>query len=393
MSLSPFDLISMTSSSLRGNLLRSSLTTLGVFMGVFAVTASLQVRSISSQVVAEELAKKDVPHVRISLWGEQELQLEHVELLKQRLIGWRAIGGVAFANWGDDLRFRDRTTEVRLQSISSGYFDALGTVAMKGNLFSDTEHEQYRSVAIIDELLETELFKAKNSREKDINPIGQRVYMQGKPYRVVGVIKSSSGWVNQNVLLIPQSTYYASTASRDLSWLIIRPKEAKDLERLGKQAEQLLQERLQPRFIRQRNNLQDIQEKQTILDMVSNSLLLLAGISLLVGGVGIANITIASVTERTKEIGLRRAIGATYYEIVLQFILEAVFLSLLGGVAAIITVHGLTVLVTDNLELPYQFEPTTAVFSLGSALLVGVGAGFFPALQASKIDPVKALRS
>ncbi|MDY6802236.1 MAG: ABC transporter permease [Cyanobacteriota bacterium] len=392
MSLSPFDLISMTSSSLRGNLLRSSLTTLGVFMGVFAVTASLQVRSISSQVVAEQLAKKDVPHVRISVWGEQELQLEHVEFLKQRLIGWKAIAGVAFANW-DDLRFRDRTTEVRLQSISSGYFDALGTVAIKGNLFSDTEHEQYRSVAIIDELLETELFKAQNSREKDINPIGQLVYMEGKPYRVVGVIKSSSGWVNQNVVLIPQSTYYASTASRDLSWLIIRPREAKDLERLGNQAEQLLQERLQPRYISQRNNLQDIQEQQTTLDMVSNSLLLLAGISLLVGGVGIANITIASVTERTKEIGLRRAIGATSYEIVLQFILEAVFLSLLGGVSAIITVHGLTVLVTDNHELPYQFEATTAVFSLSSALLVGVGAGFLPALQASKIDPVKALRS
>lgn len=361
-------------------------------MGVFAVTASLQVRSISSQVVAEELAKKDVPHVRISLWGQQELQLEHVEFLKQRLIGWKAIAGVAFADWGD-VRFRDRTTEVRLQSISSGYFDALGTVAIKGNLFSDKEHEQYRSVAIIDELLETELFKAQNSREKDINPIGQRVYMEGKPYRVVGVIKSSSGWVNQEVVLIPQSTYYASTASRDLSSLIIRPREAKDLEKLGNQAEQLLQERLQPRFIRQRNNFQDIKEQQTTLNMVSNSLLLLAGISLLVGGVGIANITIASVTERTKEIGLRRAIGATSFEIVLQFILEAVFLSLLGGAAAIITVHGLTVVVTDNFEFPYQFEPTTAVFSLGSALLVGVGAGFFPALQASKIDPVKALRS
>jgi putative ABC transport system permease protein len=154
-----------------------------------------------------------------------------------------------------------------------------------------------------------------------------------------------------------------------------------------------LKKRLSETDIDSYNNISDIQEQQTTLHMVSNSLLVLAGISLLVGGVGIANITIASVTERTKEIGLRRAIGATSFEIVVQFILEAVFLSLLGGAAAIITVHGLTVVVADNFDFPYQFEPATAVFSLGSALLVGVGAGFFPALQASKIDPVKALRS
>jgi putative ABC transport system permease protein len=392
MSLSPLDLISMTSSSLRGNLLRSSLTTLGVFMGVLAVTASLQVRSISSQVVAEQLAKKDVPHVRLRVWGPEELQLKHLEFLQRRLIGWRAIAGVAFVEWGQII-FHDRTTEVRVQSVSPTYFEALGTSAVKGNLFSEAEHQRYRSVAIIDELLEEELFKAKTPRDKDVNPIGQRVYMEGQPYRIVGVIKSSSSWVNQNVVIIPKSTHYASTGDRDFSGLIIRAKKAQDLERLGNQAQKLLEKRLPDSYIFQRTNISDIQEQQTTLNMVSNSLLVLAGISLLVGGVGIANITIASVTERTKEIGLRRAIGATSFEIVLQFILEAVFLSLLGGAAAIITVHGLTVVVTDNLELPYQFEPATAVFSLSSALLVGVGAGFLPALQASKIDPVKALRS
>ncbi len=392
MSLSPLDLISMTSSSLRGNLLRSSLTTLGVFMGVLAVTASLQVRSISSQVIAEKLAKEDVPHVRLRLWGPEELQLKHLEFLRQRLIGWRAIGAVAFVEWGQII-FHDRTTEVRAQSVSPDYFEALGTFAVKGSLFSQAEHEKYRSVAIIDELLEQELFKAKTPRDKDVNPIGQRVYMEGQPYRIVGVIKSSSSWVNQNVVIIPKSTHYASTGDRDFSGLIIRAKKAQDLERLGNQAQKLLEKRLPDSYIFQRNNISDIQDQQTTLDMVSNSLLVLAGISLLVGGVGIANITIASVTERTKEIGLRRAIGATSFEIVLQFILEAVFLSLLGGAAAIITVHGLTVIVKDNFDLPYQFEPATAVFSLGSALLVGVGAGFFPALQASKIDPVQALRS
>ena len=393
MSLSPLDLISMTSSSLRGNLLRSSLTTLGVFMGVLAVTASLQVRSISSQMVKQQLAERDVPRVELYVWSRETLQLEHLEFLRKRLMGWKAIAGFAGVDYGQ-IRFRDRTARNRVSvvSVSSDFFEAMGTSLVKGSLFSEKDYERYRSVAIIDESMETELFKARTPREKNIDSLGQRIDLESKPYVVVGVIKSVSGW-SQNAILIPQSTHYASTGNRQLEGLIIRPKKAEDLEKLGNQAQEILKKRLPDANFYSDNNIDDVKQQQTTLNMVSNSLLVLAGISLLVGGVGIANITIASVTERTKEIGLRRAIGATSFEIVLQFILEAVFLSLLGGVAAIITVHGVTVVVTDNFGFPYQFEPTTAVFSLGSALLVGVGAGFFPALQASKIDPVKALRS
>ena len=96
--------------------------------------------------------------------------------------------------------------------------------------------------------------------------------------------------------------------------------------------------------------------------------------------------------ERTPEIGLRLAIGATRQDILLQFILEAVLLSLLGGTAAIASVHGLTTIVADRFDLPYQFDVRVAGLSLGSAIGVGVGASFVPALQASQLDPVKALR-
>ena len=133
--------------------------------------------------------------------------------------------------------------------------------------------------------------------------------------------------------------------------------------------------------------------QQQILQMTSLALSSVGVISLLVGGVGIANITIAAVVERTSEIGLRRAIGATQREIMLQFILEAALSSLIGGTFALVTVHGLTVVVAKTFTLPYEFEMSTAALSLGSALLVGVGAGFIPALRASKLDPVKALRS
>jgi putative ABC transport system permease protein len=113
----------------------------------------------------------------------------------------------------------------------------------------------------------------------------------------------------------------------------------------------------------------------------------------LVGGVGIANITIASVTERTSEIGIRRAVGATQREIALQFVLEAALLSLASGTVALVVVHVVALNVADAFDLPYEFEGRIAALALGSALVVGVGAGFPPALRASQLDPVQALRS
>jgi putative ABC transport system permease protein len=161
------------------------------------------------------------------------------------------------------------------------------------------------------------------------------------------------------------------------------------LEERGKQ---LLNQRFPGSDLFARNNVREILKQKETLELASRGLTAVGIISLLIGGVGIANITIAAVIERTPEIGLRRAIGARRRDILLQFILEAALLSLLGGTAAIATVHGLTTVVAKTFKLPYQFESGTALLSLSSALLVGVGAGLLPALQASQLDPVKALR-
>ena len=142
-----------------------------------------------------------------------------------------------------------------------------------------------------------------------------------------------------------------------------------------------------------RGNVEDIyleQQQQRTSAMILN---IVGAIALVIGGVGIANITVASVVERTREIGLRRAVGATDSEVMLQFVFEVVLLSAVGGIAAIATVHFLSKIATTTLfEAPYEFQPRDAAISMGAALVVGLGSSFLPALRVTRIDVVQALR-
>jgi putative ABC transport system permease protein len=392
MSLSLFDLFHITCNSLMGNPLRSTLTTVGVFMGVAAVSATLQVSNISRAVISEQLAKRDAPQVVLFPdWDPvsrqpAQLRMEDLEFLQGRLSGLQAISAV---NGGGQAQtvFQSQQANPTISAVSQGFLLTSGRRLLAGRFFTTADFENFRPVVVIDKFLADRLFKK-------AYPIGERIYFDSRPYVVVGVIPTKASEDEPTgLLLIPMSVYTSLTGNRRIYSIRLRPYSMKDFDILEKQAKELLQQRFPGKKFWTGTNVGDIVEQQKTLEMVSQALLAVGIIALLVGGVGIANISIASVMERTKEIGLRRAIGARQQDILLQFILEAVLLSLLGGISAIGAVHGLTVVVAETFKLPYKFEVTTAALALGSAILVGVGAGFLPALRASQLDPVKALRS
>jgi putative ABC transport system permease protein len=390
MSISPRDLLVLTYNSLRGNLLRSLLTTLGVFMGVASVNATLQVGSISRAVIEQQLAEREAPQLSVYYWTKdgRELRLEDMEFLKQRMVGLQAIS--TYTQFGGDrVLFQDKQADISIAAVSQDYALTSGRLIVQGRFFNADDFANYQPLAVIDRFLADQLFQGKN-------PIGQRLYASDKPYLVIGVMETklkSTEYKPSGELLVPLSLYRVLNGSREIGGLQLRPKNLEEMKDLQRQAEQLLSQRYPGGRFWAENNVDDILEQRQTLEFVSRGLLILGIIALLVGGVGIANITLASVVERTQEIGLRRAIGATQQEIRLQFILEALLLSLVGGTVAIATVHGATTMVANRFELPYKFEPDTAILALGSALLVGVGSVFVPALQASQLDPVKALRS
>ena len=361
-------------------------------MGVAAVSATLQVGNISRVVIAQQLAKRGAPQVSVYPNWESggrttQLKLEDMEFLQQRLVGLRAI---AAFNWAGPTAtvFQDKEFTPPMSPVSQDFLLATGKSLVSGRFFTAKDFASYRPVVVIDELLAKQLFGGQE-------PIGQMIYAGRRPYVVVGVVATSldDKAPPTGQLYVPMSFYNSLTGNRDIGSIQLRPNKLEEVEDLSHQAEQLLLQRFPGQKFMFWNNVSDIIQQQKTLEMASQGLTVVGAIALLVGGVGIANIMIASVTERTAEIGLRRAVGATQQEIMLQFILEAMLLSVIGGTVGLGVVHGLTVVVTDTFQLPYEFDGSIAALALGSALLVGVGASLPPAVRASQIDPVQALRS
>ncbi len=388
------DLLSLTFNSLRSNPLRSFLSSLGVFMGVFAVSGTLQVSDIGKSFLKSELQKMDSPQIfvyspRNLVTNEsRKYQREDLAWLKKNLSGWSYI--TPLENGGNDsIIYGNQKITAQAQAVAHDFLSASGRKLISGSFFTVNDLQKNYPVVIIDQLASKKLFKERIS-------LGKMIYFQNKSYYVKGVIQTKNinpGGDQQGLILIPLSIYQSLKSSPFFAQIIITPARSEDLETLQNQAKELLKQRFKNHDIYIYSNIEGVKMLEKVLNVVTIILLLIGGISLVVGGVGIANITIASVVERTSEIGLRRAIGATEKDILIQFLLEAIIISMTGGIIAIATVQGITIVAVNVFTLPYQFNYQTPVISVSTAVVVGIISSFLPAQKASKLDPVEALRS
>jgi putative ABC transport system permease protein len=396
MGLPVADLLKMTWRSLFSDFVRSGLTTLGVFMGVSAVSATLNIQTITAAQITAKLAERDKPYIVPYLYSQSsgenpKLGKADEQALRQAIPAIRSISSVGAVYSIRSVQYEGQEAQgIEVQSVSVNYLETTGRRMMQGRFFDQSDFDQYRPVAIVDEQLATKLFQ-------DEDPIRQVIYASGTRLVVVGVTqKKSQGsdFKSEGTLWITETFSTAIQGGFRFTSLQISPQTLEDMKELKEKAEQVLLQRYPKMEIYISDNAEDLLKEKESQEISARALMVVGLIALFIGGVGIANITVATVMERTQEIGIRRAIGATQVEIMVQFILEAVVLSLLGGGLAIATIHGVTQVATQTIiQAPYQFSTRNAVLAMSSAVIVGVGASFFPALRTTHIDIVKALRS
>ncbi len=364
-------------------------------MGVAAVSATLNIQSITNTQINQKLAERDKPFVVPFLYSESveppQLGAVDRQALKQAIPTIRSISTIGEVYAIRSVQFESQEVkEIQVQGVSQNYLETTGRKIVRGRFFAPIDFAEFRPVAIVDEKLAATLFEGRN-------PIRQTIFAAGNRLTVIGVTQTKSLGVDfktQGTLWLTEELATALQGGFRSSNLQISPHKLEDMKELRQKVEQVLQQRYPQMTIYLNDNASDLLKEKETQETAARALAVVGLIALGIGGVGIANITIAAVMERTKEIGIRRAIGASQFEIMLQFILEAVLLSVMGGASAIVTVHGLTYVATAVvIQTPYEFSVQNTVLAMGAALLVGVGSSFFPALRATKIDIVRALRS
>jgi putative ABC transport system permease protein len=258
-----------------------------------------------------------------------------------------------------------------------------------GRFLLESDVEMRRKVCVVGQTVVEEVFDGEN-------PIGEVLTVQGQPMTVVGVMEkrgASMGIDNDNVVFTPLSTLQRLAGTRYVSFIFAQVKTADDVDRAMSAISQAFNSKFRD------SDTVNVTSQQQLIDVISTitgtfTILLasIAGISLLVGGIGIMNIMFVSVTERTREIGLRKAVGGKNRDILIQFLIESVILSGFGGLIGIVLGIYLSGFVAKLGGWPQYVSPSAIGLALGFSVAVGVFFGLYPAMRAAKMNPISALR-
>jgi putative ABC transport system permease protein len=386
------------------NLLRGFLTVLGVVIGVAAVVIMVSLgqgatESVTSQV--ESLGSNLVMVIpgrgmRPGGGAAPGFRLSDVTAVTESTKEIRAVAPVRILNLNAVYLQKDWSTQAIGSTVD--YFSVGGWMMAEGRAFTEAEYLGARPVCVIGHTLVEELFGQQD-------PIGARIRLKGLSCRVVGALKSKGqgamGQDQDSIVVLPLSTLQRRLAgrmgSRDVDRMMISVRDGASAERVVRAVAEILRDL---RGIRagEEDNFSVLDTKQ-IADALSSTTQVLtlllgavAAISLLVGGIGIMNIMLVSVTERTREIGIRMAIGALPREVLLQFLVEALVLSLVGGLVGIVLALVGSYTLAQAMGIPFIFDLKINLVAFAFSAAVGVVFGFAPARRAARLDPIDALR-
>ena len=393
----------MAWASLIANKLRSLLTMLGIIIGVAAVIALVSIgngvkqdiedsiSSLGSNLLVVMPGAPRTPGVRPSQGSMKSLKISDYEAIA-KLEGVKAASPMTNGSYVVIYQNKNWTTSVA--GVNSNFQDVNNWTMTSGRFFSDKNVQNRERVAVVGQTVVKNLFA-------DEDPVGKEIRVKNIPFRVIGVLKSKGNGTMGNdqddTVLIPYTTSMERVEGIDyLRRVYVVAKDDGGIDRLQADIENLL---------RVRHNIKDtnlddfnIQNMKSIMETVAQTtgtftlfLGAVAAISLVVGGIGIMNIMLVSVTERTREIGVRKALGATYSVIVTQFLIEAVVISLMGGFIGIAFGIGASKVIGMVSGMSTVVSVPTIIMSFAFSMAIGLIFGIYPARKAAKLNPIDAL--
>ncbi len=389
--------------AIRRNLLRSFLTTLGVVIGVSAVITMVTLGRGATAAVSERIASLGSnllmlrPGARLGPgrgWsGGPSFKVEDAQAIRNEITGLREVAPTASKSVTVVHLSDNWSTSVT--GTTNAYFEVGNWKLAAGRMFTTTELRAGRSVCIVGDTLRRELFDAQN-------PVGSSIRVGAFSCEVIGLLASKGqtamGRDQDDTVVMPLRTVQRRLAgNQDVGMILISVQDEAATERVKAQIEGLMRERRNITGNEDDDfNLLDTRQIAQALSGTTQVLTVLLGavaaVSLLVGGIGIMNIMLVSVTERTREIGIRLAIGALEREVLLQFLVEAVALSSLGGFIGVALALAASISLAQVMQVPFIFDPTINVVAFLFSAAIGVIFGYFPARRAASLDPIDALR-
>jgi putative ABC transport system permease protein len=393
--------------SIRAHAFRSFLTALGIVIGVASVIAMISIIQGLSYTIGQQFEGLGSNSITVQSYTPLADQLqgrrnrltqEDFELIRFRVEGIESITPIMFSPTGQgQMRYGSQTATAQLLGTTYSFQHVAQYFSRFGRFLSDSDNETRRRVVVIGEETREDLSLPEN-------PVGEFVQINGEWLKIIGLLEAKGeilGQSQDNRAMIPYSAMASLQGSRrepDIQ-IMLTIGNLGDLEnitqtitRLLRNAHNLDRDDEDDFRIQTADQLQDT--FNTILNNVTVVMGGIVGISLLVGGIGIMNIMLVSVTERTREIGICKAIGAKRHHILLQFLLEALVLCLLGGLIGLAIGYGLGALAASFIPgFPPAYTPWWAIaLALGFSALVGIVFGILPAAKAANLDPISSLR-
>ncbi len=401
--MNPLFTIRIAWRALLRNRMRSLLTMLGIIIGVGAVISMLSIGEGAQYAMKTQIEQMGTNTLEIYP-GRRKGRSRGSDAGQRQLVpaDWFAVAGLPQIEasspmvwaYGSIVHFQSNWN-CEINGVNSEYAIVTSWPLASGRMFNEAEVRASHNVAVLGKQVKEELFGA-------VDPVGETIRIENFPFKVVGVLseKGSNGWSSEdNRVLVPYTTVMGKlSGSNRLGSLIFKAHSPDDVNELEIVVKDVLNRKYQiedPELegFRSSNSAEAIETAAASARIFSLLLGGVASVSLLVGGIGIMNIMLVSVTERTREIGIRMAVGARGRDILSQFLVESIVLSLVGGALGILLGIAIAIGIAHLAEWPPTVSRTSIMLAVGTSASIGVFFGFYPALSASRLDPIEALRT